>query len=212
MFLQQLTIGRGIVTGNLSVAGNLSVDGNADFDGDLTVSSLTTQGRAIVGTTLCVGQGATIRQTLYVSGTTQLRSTLSVTGLINIGESESPHIEMTGLSTGGEVGRPYIDFNRKSGQNTSLIARIRSLSTNTLSICVDNNGTIRLDTGQQNLGTIQLNGQVEIARQLTVTQTGTFKNVTVSGLATFLDDVAISGKIQLKVQLVLVVILKLVAT
>ena len=93
------TIGRGIVTGNLSVAGNLSVDGNADFDGDLTVSSLTTQGRAIVGTTLCVGQGATIRQTLYVSGTTQLRSTLSVTGLINIGESESPHIEMTGLST-----------------------------------------------------------------------------------------------------------------
>ena len=50
---KMLAIGRGIVTGNLSVAGNLSVDGNADFDGDLTVSSLTTQGRAIVGTTLC---------------------------------------------------------------------------------------------------------------------------------------------------------------
>jgi len=189
-------IGRGIVTGNLSVAGNLSVDGNADFDGDLTVSSLTTQGRAIVGTTLCVGQGATIRQTLYVSGTTQLRSTLSVTNLINIGETESPHIEITGLSTGGDIGRPYIDFNRKSGQNTSFIARIRSLSTNTLSICVGQNGTIRLDTGSQNNGSIQLNGQVNIAKQLTVTQTGTFKNVTVSGLATFLDNVAISGKIQ----------------
>ena len=190
------TIGRGIVTGNLSVAGNLSVDGNADFDGDLTVSSLTTVGRAIVGTTLSVAGDATFRDTLYVSGVTQLRSTLSVTSVINIGNSESPRIQITGTDNGSNIGRPYIDFNRRDGGTTSFIARIRSLSTNTLSICVGQNGTIRLDTGSQNNGFIQLNGQVNIDKQLTVTQTGTFKNITVSGLATFLDDVAISGKIQ----------------
>ena len=180
----------------MQVDGTLQVSGESDFQSKLNANNISSSGQVVIDNNLQVGGNTSVGGTLQVTGTTQLKSTLSVTNLINIGETESPHIELTGLSTGGDIGRPYIDFNRKSGETTSFIARIRSLSTNTLSICVEQNGTIRLDTGTPNTGFIQLNGQVNIDKQLTVTQTGTFKNITVSGLATFLDDVAISGKIQ----------------
>ena len=188
--------GQVFVDGQLQVDGTLQVSGESDFQSKLNANNISSSGQVVIDNNLQVGGNTSVGGTLQVTGTTQLKSTLSVTNLINIGETESPHIELTGLSTGGDIGRPYIDFNRKSGETTSFIARIRSLSTNTLSICVEQNGTIRLDTGTPNTGFIQLNGQVNIDKQLTVTQTGTFKNITVSGLATFLDDVAISGKIQ----------------